>query len=77
MINCNAQELDLNILELKLVRGAVQLRYDFGLGPGVLRTTVQQYGDNNWHKVMQYQKTKKHFQGNSAQKIFLQLSINE
>ncbi|XP_023347072.1 neurexin-2 [Eurytemora carolleeae] len=38
-------------LELKLVRGAVQLRYDFGLGPGVLRTTVQQYGDNNWHKV--------------------------
>ena len=53
MINCNVQELDLNILELKLVRGAVQLRYDFGLGPGVLRTTVQQYGDNNWHKVMQ------------------------
>ena len=72
MINCNVQELDLNILELKLVRGAVQLRYDFGLGPGVLRTTVQKYGDNNWHKV-KGQKTKKHFLGNPAQKIFLEL----
>jgi len=40
-----------NFIELKLINGDVQLRFNFGFGSQLLRTVDTKFNDDLWHKV--------------------------